>query len=300
MGRRFAPCSCLDRAHRSFGLRSGGSLTIIRHMVPELRDRTALITGAARRIGRETARALAEQGVNLVLHFNRSDGEVRQLAVELERLGIRTFPLQADFRRPDEYGTLIERARDLAGHVDILVNNASIFPAEPLDALTWSELSANVEVNAWVPLALSRQFAAALGVKPGLARSARSPDASAQSRPRGSVINLHDTHLAGFDFEHSGYILSKHMLATLTRMLAIELAPGITVNAVAPGLILPPPGADESYLTTHAHRLPLQRHGGPRDIAEAIVFLVRSDFITGQVIYVDGGRHLQGYGGGER
>ncbi|MGH8217912.1 MAG: SDR family oxidoreductase [Steroidobacteraceae bacterium] len=264
-------------------------------MLANLRGRTALITGAARRIGRETARALAEQGVNLVLHFNRSDAEVRQLADELARLGVRAWPLQADFRRPDEYRTLIERARDLAGSVDILVNNASIFPAEPLDALIWSELSANVEVNAWVPLVLSRQFAAGLGVTPGLARSARSPDVSTPSRARGSLINLHDTHLAGFDLEHSGYILSKHMLATLTRMLAMELAPSITVNAVAPGLILPPPGANESYLTTHAHRVPLQRHGGPRDIAEAIVFLVRSDFITGQVIYVDGGRHLQGY-----
>ena len=247
-------------------------------MLSDLRGRTALITGAARRIGRETARALAEQGVNLVLHFNRSDAEARQLADQLERLGVRAWPVQADFCRPDEYGTLIERARELAGSVDILINNASIFPTEPLETLTWPQLSANVEVNAWVPLALSRHFAAGLeGV-------------------RGSIVNLHDTHLAGFDFEHSGYILSKHMLATLTRMLALELAPSIAVNAVAPGLILPPPGADASYLTTHAHRLPLKRHGDPHDIAAAIVFLVSSDFITGQVIYVDGGRHLQGYG----
>ena len=246
-------------------------------MLSDLRGRTALITGAARRIGRETARAFAEQGVNLVLHFNHSDEEARQLADQLERLGVRAWLVQADFRRPGEYGTLVERARELAGSVDVLVNNASIFPVEPLDALRWSELSANVEVNAWVPLVLSRSFAAGLGGKPG------------------SIVNLHDTHLAGFDFEHSGYILSKHMLATLTRMLALELAPSVTVNAVAPGLILPPPGADESYLTTHAHRLPLKRHGGARDIAEAIVFLVRNDFITGQVIYVDGGRHLQGY-----
>src|SRR6185312_15806962 len=170
-------------------------------MLAELRGRTALITGAARRIGRETARALAQQGVNLVLHFNRSDGEARQLADQLEPFGVRAWLVQADFRRPDEYGTLIERARELAGNVDILINNASIFPAEPLDTLTWPELSANVEVNAWVPLVLSRRFAAGLNVKPG------------------SIINLHDTHLAGFDFEHSGYILSKHMLATLTRML---------------------------------------------------------------------------------
>ena len=270
---------------------------MIRTMLSELKGRTALITGAARRIGRETARALAQQGVNLALHFNRSDEEVRELAEEVGRYGVRAWPVQADFREPDEYGTLVERARALAGGVDILVNNASIFPAGPLDRLTLSELSANVEVNAWVPLALSRQFAAGLGVKPGLARSAGGrAGPSAQSSPRGSIVNLHDTHLEGFDFEHAGYILSKHMLATLTRMLALELAPGISVNAVAPGLILPPPGADESYLTQHAHQLPLQRHGGPRDIAEAIVFLVRSDFITGQVIYVDGGRHLQGYG----
>jgi pteridine reductase len=264
-------------------------------MPSDLRGRTALITGAARRIGRETARAFAEQGVNLVLHFNQSDAEVRHLAGDLERLGVRIWPVQADFRRPEEYDTLIERARELAGSVDILINNASIFPAEPLETLTWSELSANVEVNAWVPLALSRRFAAGLDVKPGLNRAARNPAAAVQNRARGSIVNLHDTYLVGFDFEHAGYILSKHMLATLTRMLALELAPSITVNAVAPGLILPPPGADESYLTTHARRLPLQRHGGPRDIAEAILYLVRSDFITGQVIYVDGGRHLQGY-----
>ena len=156
-----------------------------------------------------------------------------------------------------------------------------------------------MEVNAWVPLALSRRFAAGLGVTPGLARAARAPRGTVPHRPRGSIVNLHDTHLAGYDFEHAGYILSKHVLANLTRMLALELAPGITVNAVAPGLILPPPGADESYLTANAHRVPLQRHGGPRDIAEAIVFLIRSDFITGQVIYVDGGRHLQGYADGQ-
>lgn len=268
-------------------------------MLESLRGRTALITGAARRIGRETALALAAQGANLVLHFNRSDGEVQQLAGELMRLGVRAWTAQADFRRPDEYGSLIERARDLAGGLDILINNASIFPAEPLQRLTWPELSANMEVNAWVPLALSRRFAAGLGIAPGLARSARAPRGMAHDRARGSIVNLHDTHLAGFDFEHSGYILSKHVLATLTRMLALELAPSITVNAVAPGLILPPPGTDESYLTANAHRVPLQKHGGPRDIAEAIVFLLRSDFITGQVIYVDGGRHLQGYGDGQ-
>lgn len=243
-------------------------------MLQTLQGRTALITGGSRRIGRETALALAEQGANIIIHFNRSDTEGRQLADELKEKGVRAWTVQADFRRADEYRSLIGRARSLSGKLDILINNASIFPSETLAELAWSGFSADMEVNAWVPLTLSRDFAS--------------------DSAHGSIINLHDTHLEGFDFRHAGYILSKHVLAQLTRMMALALAPGITVNAVAPGLILPPPGADESYLEAHSRSLPLQKHGAPRDIAEAIVFLLRSDFITGQVIYVDGGRHLQG------
>jgi len=243
-------------------------------VLTDLKGRTALITGAARRIGRETALALAEQGANVVVHFNRSDQEARQLADEVERKGVKAWIVQADFRRPDEYRTLVDRSRAIAGSLDILVNNASIFPAETLGELTWSGFSADMEVNAWVPFTLSRDFV--------------------QGLTRGSIVNLHDTHLHGSDLRHAGYILSKHVLAALTRMMALQFAPGVTVNAVAPGLILPPPGQDESYLRSHAHTLPLQRHGGAPDIAEAVVFLVRSDFITGQVVYVDGGRHLFG------
>lgn len=242
-------------------------------MLRDLDGRVALITGGARRLGRETALVLADHGVNIVLHYNRSDQEARQLASELDRKGVKSWTVRTDFRHPDQYGSLIERARSLAGSLDILINNASMFPAETLGELEWGAFSADMEVNAWVPLVLSRDFARGLA--------------------RGSIVNLHDTHLAGFDFKHTGYILSKHVLAVLTRMLALELAPRITVNAVAPGLILPPPGADASYLGSHAQLLPLQRHGGPGDIAEAILFLLRSDFITGHVLYVDGGRHLR-------
>ncbi|MGH8228805.1 MAG: SDR family oxidoreductase [Steroidobacteraceae bacterium] len=240
-----------------------------------MQGRTALITGGARRIGRETALALAQQGASVVIHFHHSEREAQALAGELERLGVTAWTLRADLCDPGDRGTLIERARALAGGLDILVNNASIFPAEPFNELTWRQLSLDMEVNAWAPLAFSRDFARGIA--------------------RGSIINLQDTHLEGYDLEHAGYILSKHVLAALTRMMALALAPAVTVNAVAPGLILPPPGRDERYLDSQAPRLPLQRHGGPRDIAEAIVFLIRSDFITGQVIYVDGGRHLNAY-----
>jgi pteridine reductase len=243
-----------------------------------LKGETALITGAAKRIGRETALTLADQGVNVVIHFNRSDSEARRLAEQLQLKGVKVWTVQADFRRSDEYQTLIERAQQAAGGLDILINNASIFPLETLKDLTWSELSANMEVNAWVPFVLSRQFAERIG--------------------RGKIVNLHDSRLKGYDWTHVGYILSKHVLAAMTRMMALEFAPNITVNAVAPGLILPPPGKDESYLQNLLHTVPLQRHGEAQDIADAVVFLVRSDFITGNVIYVDGGRHLHEYSNG--
>jgi NAD(P)-dependent dehydrogenase (short-subunit alcohol dehydrogenase family) len=243
-----------------------------------LKGETALITGAAKRIGREIALTLADQGVNVVIHFNRSDSEARRLAEELQLKGVKVWTVQADFRRSDEYQTLIERAQQAAGGLDILINNASIFPLETLKDLTWSELSANMEVNAWVPFVLSRQFAERIG--------------------RGKIVNLHDSRLKGYDWTHVGYILSKHVLAAMTRMMALEFAPNITVNAVAPGLILPPPGKDESYLQNLVHTVPLQRHGEAQDIADAVAFLVRSDFITGNVIYVDGGRHLHEYSNG--
>lgn len=240
------------------------------------KGRTALVTGGARRIGRAIALALAARGIDVVIHFNRSADGARQLAAEVEGAGARAWTVQADFRRAEEYESLIERAASLTGGLDILINNASIFPAEALSELAWSGFAAAMEVNAWVPLTLCRKFA--------------------QGVAHGSIVNLHDTHLRGFDFQHAGYILSKHVLAELTRMLALELAPGITVNAVAPGLILPPPGADERYLLEHANSLPLRKHGSVHDIAAAVLFLLQAEFITGQVIYVDGGRHLYGAG----
>jgi NAD(P)-dependent dehydrogenase (short-subunit alcohol dehydrogenase family) len=247
-------------------------------MLNELKGQTALVTGGAKRIGRETALTLADRGINIIIHFNRSDSEAQQLAEELQQKGVQAWTIQADFRQPGEYQTLIERARKITGCLDILINNASIFPIDTLAELSWSNLSANIEVNAWVPFILSRAFAQQMG--------------------RGKIVNLHDSRLKGYDWTHVGYILSKHVLAAMTKMMALEFAPHITVNAVAPGLVLPPPGKDESYIERLVQTVPLRRHGGPQDIADAIAFLVQSDFITGNVIYVDGGRHLHEYSNG--
>jgi NAD(P)-dependent dehydrogenase (short-subunit alcohol dehydrogenase family) len=185
---------------------------------------------------------------------------------------VRSTALRAELGAPDEAEALVALAEERAGRLDALVNNASIFEPDTLEAATFDGLVRSVKVNAWAPLVLTRAFA--------------------RRAVPGRVVNLLDTRVAGLDLAHVGYSLSKHLLAVLTRMTAVAYAPGLTVNAVAPGLVLPPSGEDEAYLARLARDLPLKRHGAAEDVARAVLFLLESDFVTGQVVFVDGGRHL--------
>jgi pteridine reductase len=240
-----------------------------------LRGKTALVTGASRRIGRSIAMSLASEGMNVIIHFNRSQKEASELCQSIKDQGVHSWTLSADFQKPEDYECLFERALHQAGAIDALINSASIFPVDTLSDLTLQSLRRNIEINAWVPFLLGRSFARLVD--------------------RGSIVNLVDSRIVNFDWNHVGYILSKHVLAALTTMMALEFAPSIAVNAVAPGLILPPPGKDEGYLDERAHTVPLRRHGDPRDIADAVVYLLKARFVTGETIYVDGGRNLKEY-----
>lgn len=237
-----------------------------------LLGRTALVTGAARRIGRATALALAAEGANVVLHYRRSAREAEELREHIIGLGTRAWTIEADFGEQGSYVGLLERARELAGPVEILVNNASVFPAGRLETTSLEELLQIVEVNAWAPIALSRAFA--------------------RPRGKGSIVNILDARIGGHDPHHAAYHLSKQVLAAATKATALEFAPHIRVNAVAPGPILPPEGKDKQYLERVAAKLPLRRHGTPEDVAQAVAFLAQAEFVTGQIVYVDGGQHL--------
>ncbi len=239
-----------------------------------LQGQTAIVTGAARRIGRAISIALAEAGANIVVHDHQSlQGECEKLCDELDKFGIVSRIVTADFESPDDYESLIGRALKVTGNMNILVNNASIFIGDTLRDADFKNLMRHMQINAWAPLVLSREFARLV--------------------TKGKIINLLDTRISGYDWKHVSYILSKQVLYILTKMMAVEFASSISVNAVAPGLILPPPGRDMSYLQEMAQTVPLKRHGGSSDIVDAVLFLLRSDFITGQVINVDGGRHLK-------
>jgi len=236
--------------------------------------KTALVTGGAKRIGRATALALADAGANVVVHYHRSAAEADEVAQAIREKGSDAWTVPADLAEQAGPAGLFDRAVEAAGAIDIIINNAAIFPEDGLADVTSEALAANVHVHAWAPLVLSRALAA-------------------QSRD-GAIVNFLDARVVDYDRKHVAYHLSKRMLLSLTRMMALEFAPRIRVNAVAPGLILPPRGKDETYLERLASTNPLQCYGSVEDVTDAVMFLLRNDFVTGQVLFVDGGRHLKG------
>ena len=242
----------------------------------QLKHKTALVTGAAKRLGRAVAVSLAQQGVQVVVHYHVSQAQSGQVKAEIEQAGGQAVLFQADLADAGQADALVGRAVEMLGRpLDILINNASIFETQSLLETTSETLAENMQVHAYAPLALSRAFF--------------------EQGQSGHIINMLDSRVQDYDKLHVPYHLSKRSLLALTRMLAIELAPAVAVNAVAPGLILAPEGQGDEYLQELAHTNPLNRSGGPQDICEAVLFLLQSDFITGQIIYVDGGRHMKGH-----
>ncbi len=237
-----------------------------------LTGKTALVTGATKRIGRAIALALADDGANVVVHYRNSAGDAERLCTELRARHVKAWLIEADLENLEHANQLVSKVAAMAGSLDLLVNNASLFLPSRLHDIDFAGLMRHMQVNAWAPFVLGREFARRVA--------------------RGKIVNLLDSRITGYDWAHVAYILSKRVLSLLTEMMALEFAPGITVNGVAPGLILPPPGKDQSYLDELAKALPLRCHGDPGDIADTVLYLLKSDFVTGQVIFVDGGRHL--------
>jgi NAD(P)-dependent dehydrogenase (short-subunit alcohol dehydrogenase family) len=232
------------------------------------------VTGAAKRIGACIAAGLAKSGVNVILHYNGSEEEVEALGARLSQGGTQVWTVQGDFSEPDSVEALWGEALGATGSIDFLINNASIYPEGRLQGTSMEELQRNLNVNALAPFVLGRLFAA-------------------QDR-EGAIVNLLDTMVTDYDRRHFGYHVSKRMLLSLTSMMALDFAPKVRVNGIAPGLVLPPEGQDETYLQRLASSNPLGAYGDVADVTQATRFLLRSSFVTGQIIYVDGGRHLKG------
>ncbi len=239
-----------------------------------LAGKTALITGGAVRIGRAISLALAEAGINVIIHHLHSSAEARETVSQAKKQGVKAWTIQADFSKLSQTEKLISRSLKKAGTIDFLINNASVFPPSHLPDVSAQDISRVLQINTICPLILSRDLT--------------------RYMPQGVIINLLDCRIAEYDLNHAAYQLSKNMLYDLTRMMSIQFAPRFRVNGVAPGLILPSSGQKKASLKKLFYRNLLHGSGKPTDIAKAVLFLCKSSFITGEVIFVDGGQHLKG------
>lgn len=243
----------------------------------DLKGKVALITGGAVRIGRALTLALAEAGCHVFIHYGRSADAAQQTQADAINFGVKAHTHSADLADATATKALVPAVVDHFGRLDILINSAAIFPDEDTftneDLILWDKIF-NIDLRA--PFLLSQVFAAQI-------------PASRQ----GKIINIIDARILRPAPDHFAYRLAKGGLRDMTRMLASELAPRITANAVALGAILPPPGKDESYLQKVAQeRVLLQRAGSPQIVAENVLHLLRQDFLTGVIIPIDGGEFL--------
>ena len=232
----------------------------------------ALVTGGAKRIGQAIVLALARMGYDIALHHRSTDPGSIIDQIKQELPGRRCVPFQADLADVDAVQGLISRVTAEFPNLTVLVNNASVFLPARITDTGHDLLMDQVTINFTAPFLLSRDFA--------------------RTGCHGVIINMLDTRISTSTTTHAAYLLSKKALAELTLMAAREFAPHIRVNGIAPGLIMPPEGENEAYLTGLAARVPLQRPGDPDRVVDALRFIIQHDYLTGQIIYVDGGQHI--------
>ena len=242
---------------------------------PDDYPRAALVTGGAQRIGREIARSLAGAGWAVAVHYNSAAEAAADLVAEIEQAGGRAISLQADLAREQDSAALVPRAVEALGPLGCLVNNAAAFELDLIETATRGSWDQHLEPNLRAPLVLAQAFAAALPEDRG-----------------GLLINMLDQRVWNTTPYFLSYTVSKAGLWTLTRTLALALAPRIRVNGIGPGPALPSPRQTPEQFERQCATMPLGQGTTPAEIAEAVQFLLRARSMTGQMLALDGGQHL--------
>lgn len=242
----------------------------------DLSGKVALVTGGAVRVGRAISLALAGEGMRIVVHYHSSSGDADRLVDEIRAGGGEAVAIGADLSRGAEVERLAREAADAFGGIDVLVNNASVFPPQRLEETGEALWDHTLAVNLKAPFLLIRHLAPALRER------------------RGCVVNLCD--LAGLQpwAAYAAHCVSKAGLVHLTRIAARALAPEVRVNGIAPGAVLPPESMGQDELDALAKSTPLERLGSPDDVTRAVLYLLHADYVTGEILVVDGGRMLRG------
>jgi NAD(P)-dependent dehydrogenase (short-subunit alcohol dehydrogenase family) len=233
----------------------------------------ALVTGAAIRLGREIALALADEGYAIGLHYHQSEQQAQELSLQLHDKGIPVLLLQADLTVPQQIARIFDQVSASGYPLKILVNSAAVMQVGNLETTSVEDWDATFAVNLRAPWLCARY-------------------ASHLMKDSGVIINISDAASGRPWKEYPAYSISKSGLDSLTRILARSLAPKIRVNAVAPGLVMPSPGFPDDKWERLVERLPAKKSGTPEDIVRAVLFLIHNEYITGQTLAVDGGYQL--------
>jgi len=236
-----------------------------------LKEKTVLITGAARRLGRLFALACAHAGANVVIHHGHSDADAKTLHAEISGLGRHAFIFQADLNDSSQAQNLIPRINE-STPVHFLVNSAAIFKSLAFDSTPIEDWEEHIAINLTAPFLLSQSFA-------------KQADEGAR------IVNILDWRALRPSADHFPYTISKSALAAMTKSLAVALAPKIIVNALALGAILPP--SDGNKNPDILKNVPIKRWANENEVEQALLFLLTCPpYITGEILHVDGGRHL--------
>ena len=239
----------------------------------QLNQKTVLITGAARRLGRIFALACARAGAAVVIHHGHSDSDAETLRAEINELGRKAWVFQADLRDSSQAQSLIPRINE-STPVHFLVNSAAIFESLTLDSTSIEDWEKHIAINLTAPFLLSQSFAR-----------------QAQAEEGARIVNILDWRALRPGADHFPYSISKSALAAMTKSLAVALAPKITVNGLALGAILPP--SDGNKNPEILKNVPLKRWSQTTEVEQALLFLLTGpEYITGEIIHVDGGRNL--------
>lgn len=237
-------------------------------------NRTAFITGAAQRVGKAIVEHLASQGWDIAIHYNRSSTDADILAKTLTE----KYPLQkfatfgANLMNDSQTENLIRQVIAGMGRLDLLINNASVFDPGTIRETSPSFFDEQFGVNLRAPFILTRQFAL--------------------NCYEGMIINFTDTRITNNTSGFAAYSLAKKALWELTKMAAFELGPTFRVNAIAPGLTLPPADKNDEYLRKLAVHIPMKRPGGLDPILKSVDYIITNDYLTGQILFCDGGENL--------
>ena len=239
-------------------------------------NKAALVTGGAIRLGYHFAVTLAKAGYDIAIHYNSSAEAAQEAAEEIRGMGRQCDIFQFDFTANQDPSDLIETVIEALPHLNVLINCASTYDAATTAETDLALLQKQFSVNFFTPYLLSAAFA--------------------KQVKAGNIINILDNKIAFQQYQYSSYLLSKKALADFTQLAAMEFAPNIRVNGIAPGVILPGETRTDEYIQWWEQHIPLKRQGKHEELGKALAYILDNEFITGQLLFVDGGEGLNHIG----